>query len=1165
MTDKILFLIRRVIVAVLFLLGFHGIGHSMNNSKIISENINLSHRDSLIIEMVEFIQPEYKLSKKDRKHIEKRIKFFPRKILRRDTISHFLNTAYALTYYEFVKHDYKRAKAWGDDFVESAMPPGFFSYFFNYSSIGFSAANSLREKGKFKTKKDKNSWSTPIKLEFVDSVKYDFKRTYVDFIDSFLDNVPLDCSIITYQKLLTAYRHGEGRLELLNGYSRKGFIQRCVDAGRNDILNLIYALWGICREDLHLNNYGYLEYRNPTLKIDTTGISNIYSEIISFDVNQNKAQIDSLISVGSVQDLTPRIMRLLSQYFDQSRYIELVEACGKLECNVSSDRLGTLHNYWALGLSNLSKYEEALKQFDQAISHAIDKESLSTIRLNKGCTLGEMERTEEAGQIFMSERDGQTTPFEKFVWHDNLGYIYSFSNPSTALYYYEAAEKYLETGYLYLDRKVRHFCRKARVLEHNKFLQRSAIEKAFEYSRHYGCPDVAKGMVNTEFAVFMASVFDTVEADRLFREAQQYYEQLPVSDLRRIYLDRQHATNLCKLNCQETALEILSQQLELLKENYGKDHSEYHKTFLLLIQLLCEQQTPNINADELNTELCNIGKVLTDSNQSFDYIKAQVAFLVYCGKWREALRIIDDSLKQPFNPMKRLSLLQTYEQLSRKNLSQLDYIHELVKIIPSVKSSMIEGLLTLSSDEESAIHRPLSTLIDGAIDKGAFKSALELSLFRKGLLFTKKRTIEKQLSTKKEFKRLQDQRNRLNASIAYNDSTHIPEFSATVFQLERELANKLSRRKKINTRFDKTIQQVIEKLSSNNLAIEFVKYSAEDNNKYGAFLIDVTGLKKFISIGQEDDIVKKPVIVWDSIAHILPNYENVYFCPDGVLNSIGIEYLTIGGNTPINQLTNIHRVFHLSEINQQSLDLGEQVFVIGVSDHNSPIDSDESVNRGNWTDLPNVEYEIQLVTKALKDYRVTVLLNNEATEQVMTSFPAEEISTLHISTHGFYRDNKELNESARDSSSDDYQVARRFLSAGLTEVSGLVLRAGNVSWQSPNILDEYDDLWTSEEIRLMTFPKMNLTVLSACDTGLGEIDSDGVWGLQRAFRIAGSKSLICSLAKVDDYWTAQFMDAFYEYAANGNTIYDSFQKAQKWLYNELPDEPEVWTSFILIE
>lgn len=87
----------------------------------------------------------------------------------------------------------------------------------------------------------------------------------------------------------------------------------------------------------------------------------------------------------------------------------------------------------------------------------------------------------------------------------------------------------------------------------------------------------------------------------------------------------------------------------------------------------------------------------------------------------------------------------------------------------------------------------------------------------------------------------------------------------------------------------------------------------------------------------------------------------------------------------------------------------------------------------------------------------------------------------------------------------------------------------------------------------------------ACDTGRGEVDAEGVWGLQRAFRIVGTKSLICSLSKVDDYWSAQFMDAFYEQAAQGKTVYDSFQSAHRWLRNELPDNPEIWSSFILIE
>ena len=193
------------------------------------------------------------------------------------------------------------------------------------------------------------------------------------------------------------------------------------------------------------------------------------------------------------------------------------------------------------------------------------------------------------------------------------------------------------------------------------------------------------------------------------------------------------------------------------------------------------------------------------------------------------------------------------------------------------------------------------------------------------------------------------------------------------------------------------------------------------------------------------------------------------------------------------------------------------------------------------------------------------MLNDEVSEPMVKGLSGSKTSTLHISTHGFYRNSLMLEQAAKDTSSYDYNLARRFLSSGRTSVSGLILRQGNISWRSPEIIEEYDDLSTSEEIELMKFPNLQLTVLSACDTGLGDIDPDGVWGLQRAFRIAGTKSLICSLTKIDDYWTAQFMDAFYEQAGNGKTIYDSFHTAQRWLRHELPYNPEIWTAFILIE
>lgn len=1159
--------LTQIVVAVVFLVGFHGFGHSMNLHKPEAKKEILSHRDSLIIEMVEFVQPDYKLTQKARKHIECRIKRFPTKIIRRDTVSHFLNTAYALSYYEFVKHDFKKAKKFSDQFAESSMPPGFFSSFFHYSSIGLYASTSLTEKGKLKTKKDKNSWYTPIKFEWSDSLKWDFKRSFIDFLDSFLDDMPMDCALTTYRELLTAYHKGGGRLEWLNGYSQRGFIQRCVDADSKDILDIIYRLWDVCFEDFHKNGNGYLEYKNPTLIVDSIAVAKTYNEILSFNESVNKHQIDSIISIGAEVDLTPRIMRLVNLYFSQSRFQELVAACERLCPYVAEKSLNTLHNYWALGLSNLGRYEKAISHYDQAIKYLTDQRTISTMRLNKACTLGEMCRTKEAVEIFMKEKDLQSTPFEKFVWHDNLGYVYSFTDPSTALYYYDSAERYLDSGSMDLERKIRHFCRRAKVLSHNSYLQRNSIEKAMNYTRQYGCSDVGKGMAYSELGAFTSSTFDYKEADRLFRTAHQYYQKLADADLRKISLNRQFALNLYWLGDKDKALQLLLNELELTKQLYGNSHGEYARLLCVLIQLSCSHPISGIDIYSLYQELLSLKGIHSQTLSEYEIRKTEIAYLVYSGRWEEALNVSHNALSLPLNPMEKLSIIHQYEVLARENLSKTDYIFRISEIIPILKVSMIGGLLTLSGEEEGALSNPLADIIDGTLAKGANKEALQLCLFRKGLLFTKKKTIERKLSVKgplkKAMKRLLYAREELNNAISYNDTIHIPEMSANVFKLERELGNRLSSEKKLYSEIDRTLEQVIERLSAKDLAVEFVRYSNGNNINYGAFLIDRNGLTDFRQIGTEEEVQSNPGIVWSWLPGHNNRYEHLYFCPDGVLNRIGIEYLneTQSSYSPIK----FHRVFHLSEFDRNSYEIGNRIVVVGVSDHNSPIDNGEHVNRGNWTDLPNVDYEIELITNNLESNSVTLLLNDQATEPNVLEISGENVSTIHFSTHGFYRSNELLSQAASDSSHEDHHIAQRFLSGGLTEVSGMVLRQGNISWRSPFILDEYDDLLTAEEIELMSFPRLNLTVLSACETGLGEIDSDGVWGLQRAFRVAGTKNLICTLTKVDDYWTAQFMDAFYEKAANGNTIYDSFQSAQRWLRHELPDNPEIWSAFILIE
>ena len=304
--------------------------------------------------------------------------------------------------------------------------------------------------------------------------------------------------------------------------------------------------------------------------------------------------------------------------------------------------------------------------------------------------------------------------------------------------------------------------------------------------------------------------------------------------------------------------------------------------------------------------------------------------------------------------------------------------------------------------------------------------------------------------------------------------------------------------------------------------------------------------------------------IWSKIIPLTEGYEDLYFCGDGQINSFPIEFAKVNENKYVDDFIKPHRVFHLSEINSSS-NIGDKICFMGVADHNASGEESEINWRGNWTDLPNVKTELETLTNHFSQDSLLILFNETATEQAFTALDESAISTLHISTHGVFRNESALIEASRQPNSDDYYIAQRTLSANETSLSAIILHSGNKFWKSPYLDNNMDDILMASEIEMLHFPKLNLTVLSTCESGLGEIDNEGVWGLQRAFRIAGTKNLICTLTKVDDYWTAQFMDAFYEKAAHGNNIYDSFQSAQQWIRRELPDNPEIWSSFILIE
>jgi CHAT domain-containing protein len=130
----------------------------------------------------------------------------------------------------------------------------------------------------------------------------------------------------------------------------------------------------------------------------------------------------------------------------------------------------------------------------------------------------------------------------------------------------------------------------------------------------------------------------------------------------------------------------------------------------------------------------------------------------------------------------------------------------------------------------------------------------------------------------------------------------------------------------------------------------------------------------------------------------------------------------------------------------------------------------------------------------------------------------------------------------------------------------LILSGANEFWNNKSLVDpNKDGVLTAEEISFMDLRGVELIVLSACDTGLGEISNlEGVNGLQRAFKLAGANKLIMSLWKIPDRETVEFFGYFYNFLLEEKfNVNESFRKTQRIMKEKYT--PYYWAGFVLLE
>lgn len=319
-------------------------------------------------------------------------------------------------------------------------------------------------------------------------------------------------------------------------------------------------------------------------------------------------------------------------------------------------------------------------------------------------------------------------------------------------------------------------------------------------------------------------------------------------------------------------------------------------------------------------------------------------------------------------------------------------------------------------------------------------------------------------------------------------------------------------------------------------------------------------------------------VIWKKIGTFADGVKNIYFAPDGPLHHIGIEHMP-DYETPgayISDRWNIYRLSSTRELairdgkrkaNDSGLLCGGMLYdasaegvkseivasAISRSVLSETLSADiEALNlRAGVGYLPETLNEANNISKLFESARVKYqkLTGLQASESNFKALSGDGASIIHIATHGFYWTKKDANkvQSLSFLQNDDKVSAVTEEDMAMRR-SGLLFSGANdaLSGGKSELLTD-DGVLTAIEIAQLDLSAVDLLVLSACETGLGEISGDGVFGLQRGFKKAGVNSILMSLWKVDDKATQMLMGKFYEGYLAGKTKRKSLLDAQRYL------------------
>jgi len=710
--------------------------------------------------------------------------------------------------------------------------------------------------------------------------------------------------------------------------------------------------------------------------------------------------------------------------------------------------------------------------------------------------------------------------------------------------------------------------------------------KYFEDQMGKQSSEYAKVLHN--FGNFFENLGSYDEALSIYQEAADL-ELIHWGNLHPIYAGTQNnlGTLYRQLNDFEKAEEAYGRAIKIYRDYYGEEHPLYASSLANLGLLQAYQQKTNqgvsLLENAVRTQKISLGHHHPALAGTLNNLAT--AYLMN-GQYEEAEPIFDEAIQNQLDQVKYIfpslsesekeTFFQTFQaDLERFNTFALDrmaenpqilgkmYDHQLKTkaiLFRSVKR-MREGIL--SSDDQELISR-FESWLSKRDELGYYYGLNQTEITNLGInlqsLEQEVNDLEKQLSVSSEAFAEENQEvswKEIQANLGEGEAAielvRFRKFSVKPGELSAEASFNT-----IDFGFSGQVfyaALILTHQTETNPDIVVFENGIDLENRFLAYY------KNALRFRVEDNY--SYLIYWKKIKDKLPDLNRIYFSPDGIYNLINLSAVI----NPINQEYIFDEVELLPLTSTKDLlfshtpSTSREGAFFANPNFNLKAQKKFLFKRGSSQrkyiirTLPGTVEEVQKIDSltSLDNWTNQIFLEEEASEENIKSLRNPRV--LHIASHGFFT--RDVIERYEHSESHSHNVYLR---------SGLMLAGAEGSiHDTESSVEVYsqreDGILTAYEVMNLRLEETDLVVLSACESGLGDIRTgEGVYGLQRAFRVAGAKSLIISLWKVDDQATKELMVQFYDQWLKTGDKVKALRLAQDHI-RQIYQDPYYWGCF----